>query len=589
MQQLLTPHEKALYPDGVAFREAITSPTALNIPTLTGATLATDRRGLPLAWSGRFAVVFRLQKDKTRYAVRCFTTPNSTLNGYGRAEKLAQIHARLNQSQIADLFVPFAYHERGIRIGTQYYPVQVMPWASGVPLGKWLEENIHNANSLRRLAGTLSDALTRLEAAGIAHGDWQHDNILVSDNGAKITFVDYDGVFIPEFAGQSAPELGHQNYQHPHRTSVHFGVGLDRFAAQTLTIALRALAYNPELWARYGGEEAMLFRRADFINPQDSSLFAEIASLAELYNDTELVADIATLKAMCHEELTLVSVPSNIAETPLLPLQTSTIFSKASKERQSHINVEQEVEKAWAEFQKSRKAYLYFLLYSVLNAIAMLCLFLTSVFFQITNPDKFRHPRHETDFYILTFYGLIIFWILILSLVNKSNDLDFLKIDDKSLKTKEKVEKISEAIKIKNKKINLAYEYPDVRDFVAYRLSKVLVVNSGSRMLGYIYDRGTLYGSMLDFSKKLYNLRLPDDVVKDWESKLRQMETEFILEHQQLIAECPRRVADLARMQEEIEALETEHARLVALKSKLPIASWKTFLYAVITGKMPKH
>src|SRR5690349_16653820 len=65
---------RPFWPDAVAFREAIQSPQAvLSDPELQSAEVVLDRRGLPVAYSGRFAVVFRLRTADGDWAVRCFT------------------------------------------------------------------------------------------------------------------------------------------------------------------------------------------------------------------------------------------------------------------------------------------------------------------------------------------------------------------------------------------------------------------------------------------------------------------------------------------------------------------------------------
>ena len=60
-QAALARDRKPAWPDAVAYREVIQNPgVALNDPKLRESTVALDRRGLPLAYTGRFAVVFRI-------------------------------------------------------------------------------------------------------------------------------------------------------------------------------------------------------------------------------------------------------------------------------------------------------------------------------------------------------------------------------------------------------------------------------------------------------------------------------------------------------------------------------------------------
>ena len=283
------------WPDAVAYREAIQSPgLTLGDPLLTGAKVAENRQGLPIAYTGRFAVVFRLRgHDGTDWALRCFTAPQDSY-GITRGTRY-----RLLATQIAtldDVFVPFRFVEGGLRIAGKWYPTIAMRWAQGVTLGRWVEQNRDNPERLRRLIGTLGTLLTRLEAAGMAHGDWQHDNLLISEDGSHVTLVDYDGMFVPGLEGYPSPELGHANYQHPERQVQHFGVGLDRFACLVMQTALLAIARDPSLCVKFGDGESLLFKAADLRDPVGSPVFAALRAQAELDRDEALAESLARLQ-----------------------------------------------------------------------------------------------------------------------------------------------------------------------------------------------------------------------------------------------------------------------------------------------------
>ena len=54
-----------------------------------------------------------------------------------------------------------------------------------------------------------------MQRAEFAHGDLQHGNVLVDQEG-QLRLVDFDSVWIPQLQGQPAPtESGHPNYQPP--------------------------------------------------------------------------------------------------------------------------------------------------------------------------------------------------------------------------------------------------------------------------------------------------------------------------------------------------------------------------------------
>jgi hypothetical protein len=290
------------WPDAHAFREAVQDlTTAAADPELAVATVAADRFGLPVAYTGRFAVVFRVRIDGAECALRCFTT------GAGheeRADRYRLLEERLSAccDLLGDGILPFRYLDAALRVGGVAYPALLMPWADGVPLGAFVEAHHNDPAAMTRLADALDGLLARLERAGVAHGDWQHDNLLVGENSRRVTLVDYDGLHI---AGMErhlllpAPEVGHPNYQHPGRGPEHAGVGVDRFAHAALTAALRALARDPSLWTRFGGagDDCVLFGREDYAAPDASPVFAAVSDLAR--GDGALASSLNRLRRLC--------------------------------------------------------------------------------------------------------------------------------------------------------------------------------------------------------------------------------------------------------------------------------------------------
>ena len=322
---------RTVWPDAVAYREAVQTPSvSLGEPGWKTASIAVNRLGLPVTYAGRFAVVFRATlATGEKWALRGFTSPGADAGHVSRATRYQLLvpHA----AQLPHLFVPFRYVENGIKVGTAWYPVVAMQWAAGTPLGQWIEKNLANSDKLKRLCGVLSAVLGELEAAQMAHGDWQHDNLLVSDNGDAVTLVDYDGLYVPELAGTPSPENGHPNYQHPARTPAHFGPGMDRFACLVLQTGLLALAHKPGLWARFSDGESVLFQKNDFIDPSRSPVFHAVRAVAQEFGDETLADTIARLEDACRTEAGETLLPAvapaellflPAAETLPAPLQT---------------------------------------------------------------------------------------------------------------------------------------------------------------------------------------------------------------------------------------------------------------------------
>lgn len=281
------------YPTPSQYREAVQWPQAAFLdPELQQATPEVDALGLPRVISGAFATVFVLRARTQRWAVRCFHAPVADLEVRYRAL------ARQLKHHPALPFVPFTFLPEGIQLEGQRYPVLKMVWAEGVPLNRFVVEHLAEPTVLEQLARAWVALVQQLETAEVAHGDLQHGNVLVSLEAGqpRLTLIDYDAVYVPALRGRKSPELGHRNYQHPDRSETDYGPWIDRFPALVIFTALQALRYRPDLWERYGGEEALLFRAHDFYAPDRSSLFQELLTL-------EHVRPLAAaLRHACHLE-----------------------------------------------------------------------------------------------------------------------------------------------------------------------------------------------------------------------------------------------------------------------------------------------
>ena len=127
-----------------------------------------------------------------------------------------------------------------ITVNRLTWPVLTMDWIDGRTLNEYVDFLVtgFNAAALTTLArrGQLVALLQRSE---FAHGDLQHGNVMVDQDG-QLRLVDFDGVRIPQLAGQAPPtEFGHPNYQHPLRHV--WDRWLDTFSALVIYTSLVAL------------------------------------------------------------------------------------------------------------------------------------------------------------------------------------------------------------------------------------------------------------------------------------------------------------------------------------------------------------
>jgi hypothetical protein len=244
-----------------------------------------DANGQPLAWSGAFATVCKGVFPDTGRAValRVFTSARAE-----RVERYSHVGKFLAARPPLRSLVRFSYADQGVRSASdmKWYPLIEMDWVQGETLQKWAAGRCKagDRNALSACAAHWVAVVGELAAAGVAHGDLQQDNVMVTPAG-ELKLVDYDCMFVPtpEMAERVNLEVGVDPYQHPSRNeTTQLSSTLDRFSALFIWTALRALAADPSLWLRHveapGREpyDKLLIRRADIDAPDQSPLAREL-------------------------------------------------------------------------------------------------------------------------------------------------------------------------------------------------------------------------------------------------------------------------------------------------------------------------
>src|SRR5262249_48926939 len=257
---------------------------------LKGGQAAAGPLGLPLTYSGNFASVYRLDCPRgDSWAVKGFT-PEAP----GRPGRYPQINQDL-QSQARRFTVFFRFLDQGVQVNGSWFPALKMRWVEGLTLNEFLRQYASNQAVLEQLSGLWLRLAQEMRDAEMGHGDLQHGNVLLipgaHNRSLALRLIDYDGMWVPEPAGNPSPENGHPNYQPPQRVrrcapgvrSQESGVSkdpltpdscpltpegeggyfreVDRFSHLVIFTALRAILWGGQpLWARHDREENLLFR-----------------------------------------------------------------------------------------------------------------------------------------------------------------------------------------------------------------------------------------------------------------------------------------------------------------------------------------
>ena len=256
-----------IYPTGGEYREALyNTRLCFKDPALIGGTVAMDQLGMPRPISGASASVFTIEGvDGRQWAVKCFT--RFVDHQETRYQRISEVLRTVKQPWR----VEFEYLPNGVLSLGKWFPALKMEWIDATGLMSFIEKNLWDSVKLSDLATRFARMVQDLSALGIAHGDLQHGNLLVTSSG-ELKLIDYDGMFVPSLVQLGACEKGHINYQSPARTMNTWGPYLDNFSAWIIYASLVALTIDPTLWTLLHdqGDEALLFNHADFADQHNS-------------------------------------------------------------------------------------------------------------------------------------------------------------------------------------------------------------------------------------------------------------------------------------------------------------------------------
>jgi eukaryotic-like serine/threonine-protein kinase len=258
------------------YYRAIQSPArAFTVSSLQAAEFVWDSLGPTLA-RGSSAVVFHATVDGTPQALRCYVR-----SGVSSRERYSRLNDYLDVHDLEPIVSRVTWIDAAIRVNGATWPVLQMGWIDGRTLNEYVDFLVTSSNTpaLAMLATRWRDLVALLQGAGFAHGDLQHSNVMVDQEG-QLRLVDYDTVWVPQLAGMSRPaESGHPNYQHPIRYV--WGRWIDTFSALVIYLSLVALSKDPGLWLSLYNSKNLLFGKPDFYAPFGTQAWEQLAALRD--------------------------------------------------------------------------------------------------------------------------------------------------------------------------------------------------------------------------------------------------------------------------------------------------------------------
>lgn len=299
------------------YREVLQNPCiAFKEIELQNATVKQTPLGLPSLVSGGFALTACLTTQKgSRWAIRCFHKEVPDLQE--RYRYISEQLSRINE----DFFVKFEYQTDGIKVRSSSYPIVKMAWVDGESLSEYVEDNLSNPSVLKQLAEQIKFIGSKLRKLQMAHGDLQHGNILVRNNG-RLVLIDYDGIYVPNMPYKQSNEIGHIAFQHPERNNLFFNEKIDNFSIITIYISFLCLAnFNAkQIWQKYHTGENLIFSRKDYQDPANSTLFSD------LQKNPQIAPLISRFQKICYNRIQDVPSLEEFLNTQIVLSQSQPNF-----------------------------------------------------------------------------------------------------------------------------------------------------------------------------------------------------------------------------------------------------------------------
>ncbi len=332
------------------YEVSINVASLIKCPKLRSGQVEKNALGTIIRYVGGFCIVFPFYKSSgEKTAVRCWIA--SVEDVKERTRLVAEELKRVN----LPYFVNFEYETEGLATNCGIQPIVLMDWVNANPLKDYIQDNLTNPDALRLLAESFKKMVIDLHNVNISHGDLQHGNIMVKNNGALV-LVDYDSVYVPALDGYRDEIKGLAGYQHPARWENQYATEkADYFSELVIYTSIMALSYFPFLWneLKIADSETLLFSADDIKSGGNSDIFHKLDSHQNLKPLSEAIKK--ALRCNRLEEL----LPLEQAIIPKDVITSNTIRGKWNVQppvrRQEYIPDTNGMREKWNKTKTGRK------------------------------------------------------------------------------------------------------------------------------------------------------------------------------------------------------------------------------------------
>ena len=257
--------------------EAIKNP-ANYFDTINDFFVEKDSRGEVLFFPSNFAVTFRVEIDRQKYAMKCYLQHvESRKEHFDKLEDFFKITKK-------DYFVDYRFlaNELTIYNGNDVSTTDILllPWIEGRTLHDEIFEAAHfgEVAKIENLRKIFTDLVKDFNDIGFVHGDLKPQNIIFEAKTNSLKIIDYDASWIQSISHITNNEIGTFWYQHPERANRSYGAKTDNYSIVLIIVSLMVIEKDTHFFEKYYNGENIIFSPEEIVCGK-SAPFRELQGL----------------------------------------------------------------------------------------------------------------------------------------------------------------------------------------------------------------------------------------------------------------------------------------------------------------------
>lgn len=262
-----------------------------------------NKKGNPIYRKGGWCKVYKCEIDGQLKALRLWLNSVEEKEMADRSKAISEYIA----SHSSKYLINFEYIPEGYVFNGENYPVILMDWCQGRTMKEYISDCVDKGDteSILSLARQFLEMTNELHALGISHGDLQHDNIIITEDGS-LKLVDYDSMYVPALKGCTETIKGKPGYQHPtaRDKNEYLQPYTDYFSELMIFLTLYLVGNKPDLWDRdivfdEGKEDQLLFKITEVSDMAcDKYCDYDIKGLPSLFGNLQIALLASDLKVL---------------------------------------------------------------------------------------------------------------------------------------------------------------------------------------------------------------------------------------------------------------------------------------------------